>query len=98
MPLNTRDVEMNQPVMIKSPTLEIPHPEKIGMEPGLEPEPENPGFHMDFGTRVFKFKTRKPGILNVNYSSKTEIIVYRVFSRDGYLSVSFFAPILCSNN
>ena len=33
----------------------------LGMEPGLEPEPENPGFHMDFGTRVFKFKTRKPG-------------------------------------
>jgi hypothetical protein len=33
-----------------------------------------PGFGMDFGTRVFKFKTRKPGfwdsnILNVNYSS-----------------------------
>ena len=33
----------------------------IGMEPGLELEPENPGFHMDFGTRVFKFKIRKPG-------------------------------------
>ena len=31
------------------------------MEPGLELEPENPGFCMDFGTQVFKFKTRKPG-------------------------------------
>ena len=32
----------------------------LGMEPGLELEPENPCFHMDFGTWVFKFKTQKP--------------------------------------
>ena len=29
------------------------------MEPGLEPEPENPGLCIKFGTRVFKIKTRE---------------------------------------
>ena len=31
----------------------------IVMEPGLEPEPENPGLCIKFGTRVFKIKTRE---------------------------------------
>ena len=33
------------------------------MEPGLEPEPENPGLCIKFETRVFKIKTRETRVL-----------------------------------
>ena len=43
---------------------------KLGMEPWLEPEPENLSFSSKYGTRVFKIKTREPGfwicITNLN--------------------------------
>ena len=43
---------------------------KLGMEPWLEPERENPSSISKYGTWVFKIKTREPGFLDFTRNLK----------------------------
>ena len=71
------------------------------MDPGLEPEPENPSFGLEYGTRVFIIKTREPGFwicttnLNISVCHQLdygiESFITRIYYLIHYLQVHLVA-------